>query len=71
MGCHTLRVRSQVTVCIVKALLFSLFLDKGFDHADAGDIFLDDAVEQGKISGEAYYKVCRGNALKLLGLEDK
>ena len=33
--------------------------------------FLDDAVENGKISWEAYFKVCRGNALKLLGLEDK
>lgn len=33
--------------------------------------FLDDAMEKGKISYEAYYKVCRGNALKLLGVEDK
>ena len=33
--------------------------------------FLDDAMEQGKISYEAYYKVCRGNALKLLGVEDQ
>jgi len=33
--------------------------------------FLDEAMEQGKISYEAYYKVSRGNALKLLGAEDK
>lgn len=31
--------------------------------------FLDDAMEQGKISYDAYYKVSRGNALKLLGVE--
>lgn len=31
--------------------------------------FLDEAMLQGKISYEAYYKVCRGNALKLLGEE--
>ena len=29
--------------------------------------FLDDAMEQGKISYEAYEKISRGNALKLLG----
>ncbi len=32
--------------------------------------FLDEAVETGKISEEAYYKVCRGNALKLLGVDE-
>lgn len=32
--------------------------------------FLDDAVETGKISEEAYYKICRGNALKLLGITE-
>lgn len=29
--------------------------------------FLDDAMEQGKISYTAYEKICRGNALRLLG----
>ena len=33
--------------------------------------FLDEAMEQDKISYDAYYKVSRGNALKLLGVEDK
>lgn len=32
--------------------------------------FLDEAVEAGKISYDAYYKVCRGNALKLLGVTE-
>ena len=32
--------------------------------------FLDEAMEQDKISYEAYYKVSRGNALKLLGVEE-
>ena len=32
--------------------------------------FLDEAMESGKISYEAYYKICRGNALKLLGIEE-
>ena len=32
--------------------------------------FLDDAMENGKISYEAYYKVSRGNAIKLLGLKE-
>ncbi len=30
--------------------------------------FLDTAMETGKISYDTYYKVCRGNAIKLLGL---
>ena len=30
--------------------------------------FLDDAVLNGKISYDAYYKISRGNAIKLLGL---
>ena len=30
--------------------------------------FLDDAMLQGKISYDTYYKICRGNAEKLLGL---
>ena len=30
--------------------------------------FLDNAMENGKISYDTYYKVCRGNAIKLLGL---
>ena len=29
--------------------------------------FLDDAMETGKISYAVYEKICRGNALKLLG----
>ncbi|MBE6551889.1 MAG: hypothetical protein E7665_07125 [Ruminococcaceae bacterium] len=33
--------------------------------------FLDDAMEQGKISYDAYYKISRGNALKLLGMTEK
>ena len=33
--------------------------------------FLDDAVRNGKISWEAYYKISRGNAEKLLGLTAK
>ena len=33
--------------------------------------FLDDAMQSGKISYEAYYKVCRGNALRLLGITEK
>ena len=32
--------------------------------------FLDDGVIEGRLSYEAYYKISRGNALKLLGLED-
>ncbi|MBQ7720934.1 MAG: hypothetical protein IJT56_10155 [Clostridia bacterium] len=32
--------------------------------------FLDEAAETGRISYEAYYKVSRGNALKLLGAEN-
>ena len=32
--------------------------------------FLDEAMENGKISYEAYYKICRGNALKLLNITD-
>ena len=32
--------------------------------------FLDAAMAAGKISYEAYYKICRGNALKLLGMEE-
>lgn len=32
--------------------------------------FLDESMESGKISYEAYYKICRGNALKLLGIEE-
>lgn len=31
--------------------------------------FLDNAMENGKISYDTYYKVCRGNAIKLLGLD--
>ena len=31
--------------------------------------FLDDAMEKGKISYAAYEKICRGNALKLLGAD--
>jgi len=33
--------------------------------------FLDKAVENGKISFSTYKKICRGNALKLLGEEDE
>ncbi len=32
-------------------------------------LFLDDAVDKGYISEDAYYKICRGNAEKLLGLK--
>ena len=32
--------------------------------------FLDDGVSDGKLSYEAYYKISRGNALELLGLEE-
>lgn len=32
--------------------------------------FLDEAMENGKLSYEAYKKICRGNALSLLGLPD-
>lgn len=38
---------------------------------EALSAFLDDAMEAGKISYEAYYKVCRGNALKLFGITEK
>ena len=45
-----------------------------FERVKAGDIFrlgpfLDDAVANGYISETAYYKICRGNAEKLLGLK--
>lgn len=33
--------------------------------------FLDEAMLSGKISYEAYYKVCRGNALRLLGVTEE
>ncbi len=31
--------------------------------------YLDDGVENGKLSADAHYKICRGNAEKLLGLK--
>ena len=45
-----------------------------FEKLKGGDIFkfgpfLDDAVDNGYISEDAYYKICRGNAEKLLGLK--